>query len=160
MVIKWGRNGRFMACSAYPECKSTKPLPGEETQMESNEKCEKCNSPMVVKVGRFGKFLACSAYPDCKSTKPITLGIDCPRDDCKGQITEKRTKGKKIFYGCSKYPKCDFASWDPPVKKACPECKNPFMVQKTSKSKGDFLRCPQCKHEVVEETKETVETSA
>ena len=160
MVIKWGRNGRFMACSAYPECKSTKPLPGEEAQIETNEKCEKCSSPMVVKVGRFGRFLACSAYPDCKSTKPITLGIDCPRDGCKGQITEKRTKGKKIFYGCSAYPKCDFASWDPPVKKPCPECKHPFMVQKTSKKKGDFLRCPQCKHEVVEESKETAETSA
>ncbi|MDH3890786.1 MAG: type I DNA topoisomerase [candidate division Zixibacteria bacterium] len=160
MVIKWGRNGRFMACSAYPECKTTKPLPGEEAQMETDEVCEKCGSPMVVKVGRFGRFLACSAYPDCKTTKAITLGIDCPRDGCKGQITEKRTRGKKIFYGCSKYPKCDFASWDPPVKKPCPECKHPFMVQKTSKKKGDFLRCPQCKHEVIEESKEPAETSA
>ena len=160
MVIKWGRNGRFMACSAYPECKSTKPLPGEEAQMETDEKCEKCGSPMVVKVGRFGRFLACSAYPDCKSTKAITLGIDCPRDGCKGQITEKRTKTKKIFYGCTKYPKCDFASWDTPVKKPCPECNNPFMVQKTSKRKGDFLRCPQCKHEVVEESKEPADSTA
>lgn len=160
MVIKWGRNGRFMACSAYPECKSTKPLPGEEAQMETDEKCEKCGSAMVVKVGRFGRFLACSAYPDCKTTKAITLGIDCPRVECKGQITEKRTKTKKIFYGCSKYPKCDFASWDPPVKKPCPECKHPFMVSKTSKRKGDFLRCPQCKHDVFEESKETAESSA
>ncbi len=158
MVIKWGRNGRFMACSAYPECKTTRPLPGEEAQMETNEKCEKCGSPMVVKVGRFGRFLACSAYPDCKTTKAITLGIDCPRDGCKGQITEKRTRGKKIFYGCSKYPKCDFASWDPPTKKKCPECGNPYMVQKTSKRKGDFLRCPQCKHEIIE-SPETADTS-
>ena len=160
MVIKWGRNGKFMACSAYPDCKSTKPLPGEEAQMETNEKCDKCGSPMVVKIGRFGRFLACSAYPDCKNTKAITLGIDCPKTGCDGQIVEKRTRGKKLFYGCSRYPKCDFASWDQPVKKKCPECNHPFMVQKVSKRKGEFLRCPECKHELVESKETTPEPTA
>jgi len=152
MVIKWGRNGRFMACSAYPDCKTTKPLPGEEAQTQTDEVCEKCGSPMVVKVGRFGRFLACSAYPDCRNTKAITLGIDCPKPNCTGQIVEKRTRGKKLFYGCSKYPKCDFASWDQPVKHKCPECNHPFMVAKVSKKRGEFLRCPDCKHELVEES--------
>ncbi|TET68132.1 MAG: type I DNA topoisomerase, partial [Candidatus Zixiibacteriota bacterium] len=78
LVIKWGRNGRFISCSAYPECKFTKPLQEEEA-ITTEEKCEKCGSPMVVKSGRYGRFLACSAYPECKTTKPYHLGIPCPR---------------------------------------------------------------------------------
>lgn len=148
MVIKWGRNGRFLACSAYPECRSTRPLAEEAAKSKTDEKCDKCGSAMVIKSGRFGRFLACSAYPDCKTTKRITLGIDCTRDDCKGQLVEKLTRGRKVFYGCSKYPDCDYASWDMPVKVACNACKHPFMVAKTSKAKGDFYRCPECGEEV------------
>ncbi|MEW6413474.1 MAG: type I DNA topoisomerase [Candidatus Zixiibacteriota bacterium] len=154
MVIKWGRNGRFLACSAYPECKTTRPLPEEEARTKTDEKCEKCGSPMVIKSGRFGRFMACSAYPDCKNTKAITLGIKCPRKGCSGEITEKQTKGRRIFYGCSNYPKCDYASWDMPVKMECPVCHHPFMVQKVSKAKGDFYRCPECKHEMTEKSTE------
>ncbi len=150
MVIRWGRNGRFMACSAYPNCKSTKPLPGERDQFTTDEKCEKCGSPMVIKTGRFGRFMACSAYPDCKNTKAITLGIDCPRPGCGGKITEKQTRGGKLFYGCSKYPKCDFASWDKPINEKCPACGYAFMVQKISKKRGEYLRCPKCRHEMAE----------
>ena len=152
MVVKWGRNGRFMACSAYPDCKSTKPLPGEEEQSKTDEVCDKCGSPMIIKTGRFGRFLACSAYPECKSTKPITLGISCPRPDCGGKIVEKQTRGRKLFYGCSKYPKCDFASWDKPVKQPCPSCNHPFMVEKISKKRGEYLRCPECKHELIKKS--------
>ncbi len=154
MVIKWGRNGRFLACSAYPECKSTRPLPEEEARTKTDAKCEKCGSPMVIKSGRFGRFMACSAYPDCKNTKAITLGIKCPRDGCSGEVTEKQTKGRRLFYGCSNYPKCDYASWDMPVKIECPACKHPFMVQKVSKAKGEFYRCPECKHEMTEKPDE------
>jgi DNA topoisomerase-1 len=149
MVIKWGRNGRFLACSAYPDCKFTRPLPEEEARNKTDEKCEKCGSPMVIKSGRFGRFMACSAYPDCKNTKPITLGIACPKDGCGGKIVEKQTKGRRLFYGCSNYPKCDYASWDMPVKIECPACKHPFMVLKVSKAKGEYHRCPECKHEVI-----------
>jgi len=159
MVIKWGRNGRFLACSAYPECKSTKPLPEEEAQMKTDEVCDKCGAPMVVKVGRFGRFLACSKYPDCKNTKPITLGIKCPKEGCNGDIIEKKTRGNKMFYGCSKYPKCDFASWDKPVNKSCPSCNYPFVVLKISKRKGEFYRCPDCKNEFPVETSETATTA-
>ncbi|KAA3635468.1 MAG: type I DNA topoisomerase [Calditrichaeota bacterium] len=154
MVIKWGRNGRFLACSAYPECKSTKPLPEEEARSKTDQKCEKCGSDMVIKSGRFGRFMACSGYPECKNTKPVTMGIKCPKDDCEGEIVEKQTKGRRLFYGCSKYPKCDFASWDTPVKSACPACKHPYMVIKVTKAKGEFYRCPECKHEVTEKPKE------
>ena len=157
MVIKWGRNGRFLACSGYPECRNTKPLPSEQEQFKTDEVCEKCGSPMVIKVGRYGRFMACSAYPDCKNTKPITLGIDCPRPGCDGQLMQKTTRGKKIFYGCSRYPKCDYALWDMPVKEPCPACGHPFMVLKTSKVKGEFLRCPECKHEVPREAADKAE---
>ncbi|UCE25834.1 MAG: type I DNA topoisomerase [Candidatus Zixiibacteriota bacterium] len=148
MVIKWGRNGRFLACSAYPECKSTKPLPEEEARSKTDQKCEKCGSPMVIKTGRFGRFMACSAYPDCKNTKAITLGIKCPRKDCSGEIIEKQTKARRLFYGCSNYPKCDYASWDMPAKIECPVCHHPFMVLKVSKAKGEYYRCPECKHQM------------
>ncbi len=153
MVIKWGRNGRFLACSAWPDCKSTRPLPEEEAKNKTDEKCEKCGSDMIIKSGRFGRFMACSAYPDCKNTKPITTGITCPKEGCNGKILEKTTKRKRTFYGCTNYPKCDFASWDKPVNKACPACKHPYMLQKVSKVKGEFLRCPECKNDVFEEKK-------
>ncbi len=152
MIIKWGRNGRFLACSAYPECKSTRPLPEEEAQNQTDEVCEKCGSPMVIKTGRYGRFMACSAYPDCKNTKPVSLGIECPKEGCDGKVIEKQARGRRLFYGCSNYPKCDYASWDKPVKKECPACNNPFMVLKISKVKGEFLRCPQCKNEVADTT--------
>jgi len=150
MVIKWGRNGRFLSCANYPKCKNAGPLPGEEEQMKTDKICEKCNSPMVVKTGRFGRFLACSAYPECKNTMPITLGIECPKDGCEGEVVEKKTKSRRAFFGCSKYPKCDFASWDMPVDKKCPACGNYYMVAKTTKAKGEFFRCPQCKHDLVQ----------
>ena len=151
MVIKWGRNGRFLACSAYPECKSTRPLPEEEEKSRTDEVCEKCGSPMVIKTGRFGRFMACSGYPECKNTKAITLGIACPKEGCKGQLTQKQTKTRRIFYGCSAYPKCDFASWDQPTNTPCPACKSPFMVMKVSKAKGEFMQCPECKNRVMPE---------
>ncbi|MFH2037224.1 MAG: type I DNA topoisomerase [Candidatus Zixiibacteriota bacterium] len=149
MVIKWGRNGQFMACSGYPNCKNTRPIGGEaEEAVETDEKCEKCGSPMVVKTGRFGKFLACSAYPECKTTKAISLGVKCPKDGCGGDVVEKRSKRGKSFYGCSKYPECDFVSWYKPVNETCPECKSSYMFDKISKVKGPYLACPTCKHKV------------
>jgi len=146
MVIRWGRNGRFLACSGYPECKNTKPLESEAPQ-QTDEICEKCGSPMVIKRGRFGAFLACSNYPECKNTKPLSTGIDCPKEGCDGKIVERRSKKGRVFYGCSNYPDCDFVSWDKPVNRECPQCGNHYMVEKNLKSKGLILRCPVCKYE-------------
>jgi DNA topoisomerase-1 len=149
MVIKWGRNGKFLACPGYPECKNTRELPekeGEERAVPppaevTDEKCPKCESPMVIKSGRFGKFLACSAYPQCKTTKPISLGVDCPKCG-KGFLSERRTKGGKSFFGCSTYPACDFASWDRPLPRKCPDCGSPYLVEKYSKKDGMRVLCP------------------
>ena len=149
MVIKWGRNGRFLACPGYPECKNTRELPGENGESApsqapavetTDQKCPKCGSPMVIKSGRFGKFMACSAYPGCKTTKPIPLGVKCPK--CGGELSERRIKGGKSFYGCSNYPKCDFASWDRPLPRKCPECGSPYLVEKYSKKDGLRVVCP------------------
>jgi DNA topoisomerase-1 len=152
MIIKWGRNGRFMACSGYPACKNTKPLPEEQEQTKHvvGMKCELCGGDMVVKGGKFGAFLGCSNYPACKNTKPISIGMKCPK--CKeGDVIERKTKRKRVFYGCSRYPDCDFASWDKPVARACDTCGNPYLVQKYTQSRGEYLVCPSCKAEIAKE---------
>jgi DNA topoisomerase-1 len=144
MIKKWGRHGRFLACSAFPECKTTRPL---EEEQHTDAECPECGGEMIVRVGRYGKFLACKRYPDCKGTRPFTLGIKCPREGCEGQLTEKRTRKGRIFYGCDKYPECKFATWDKPVGEPCPECSHPIMVVKTSRDKGSHLKCPECGNE-------------
>ncbi|MBD3181081.1 type I DNA topoisomerase [Candidatus Poribacteria bacterium] len=143
MVVKVGRYGKFLACSAYPDCKNTKQLKnGEKVEDEpTDEVCEKCGSPMVIKTGRYGRFMACSKYPKCKTVKSISIGIDCPQEDCDGYLTERRGRGGRPFYGCSNYPDCKFAVWNKPVDKKCPECGAPFLVEKTTKAKGEHLAC-------------------
>jgi DNA topoisomerase I len=151
MVIKWGRNGRFMACSGYPGCKNTKPLAAdaEKHQHVVGIKCKVCDGDMIVKGGRFGTFLGCSNYPKCTHTQPISIGIKCPK--CKdGDVIERKTKRKRSFYGCSRYPDCDFVSWYKPVLRECEHCKHPYLVEKVSKKKGDYLMCPECKEEFVQ----------
>jgi DNA topoisomerase I len=150
MVIRWGRNGKFYACTGYPECKNTKPL--EEVEQKTTEEiCEKCGSPMVVKRGRFGEFLACSNYPECKNTRPISTGVRCPEPDCDGTVVQRQSKKGKIFYSCSNYPKCKFALWDRPINEQCPNCSYPIMVEKISRSEGHYKQCPKCKFKMVEE---------
>jgi DNA topoisomerase-1 len=146
MIIKWGRHGKFMACSGYPECKNTKPVRDlgngrfeVSPQEETTEVCEKCGGKMVIKFGRFGKFLACGNYPECRSTKSIPIGAKCPK--CGGDIVARRSRKKRVFYGCSKYPNCDFVSWQKPVQKACPQCHALFLVEKYTKGSGAMLAC-------------------
>jgi DNA topoisomerase-1 len=154
MVIKWGRNGSFLACQAYPECRNTKEITRnpdgsieivrEET---TDQTCETCGAPMLVKRGRFGQFLACSRYPECTNTQPISLGVACPKDGCDGFLTEKRSKRGKPFFGCSNYSKtgCDFVTWDRPVPQPCPVCGAAFLIKKESR-RGVTLRCLSCQY--------------
>ncbi len=144
MVIKWGRNGRFYACTGFPECKNTRPIEEPEPR-EVQEICGFCGSPMQIKRGRYGEFLACTNYPACKNTRPISTGVDCPENGCDGKIVQRQSKKGKIFYSCSNYPKCKFALWDKPVNLTCPKCDYPIMVEKTNRSSGTFLQCPSCK---------------
>ena len=151
MVIKWGRNGEFLACPQYPECKNTKNFKRDDNggieivpEEEVNESCELCGRPMLLRWGKFGKFLGCSGYPECKNIqpleKPVDLGIECP--ECKqGSIKERKSRWGKIFYGCDRYPECKFASWDKPIAVACPKCGSPILVEKVTKRAGRTQRC-------------------
>lgn len=144
MVIKFGRFGKFMACSAYPTCKNTKPI-GEEKDLKkeySDRTCEKCGSPMAVKHGRFGPFLGCSSYPDCKNIVAIEkkTGAQCPKCS-KGDIIEKRSKKGRTFFACNTYPDCDFALWQKPTGKTCPTCKSLLVFAAQGKVKCSEKTC-------------------
>src|SRR5437870_677969 len=214
MVIKWGQFGRFMACSAYPECKNTKEIATDEAPKEGEkpadaepEPCENCGKPMTLKRGRFGQFFACTGYPECKTTrkiasgtktpkkpdvilnetcpkcgqaklavkegrfgeftacsnypkckyiKPKTVGVPCPKPGCGGELIERRSKRGKVFYGCLKYPDCDFVVWNKPVPEQCPQCGSPYLLEKTTKREGPIRYCNEesCKYKVQVETEE------
>jgi len=156
--IKVGRNGHYLACNAYPDCRYTRNynrdekgniVPIEVPEEEISDKtCEKCGKPMVLKQGKYGPFLACSGYPDCKTTLSVyangngaATGVACPAKGCDGELVEKHSKRGKVFYGCNRYPECDYATWDKPVAKPCPICQAPFLVEKTTKKAGTFLAC-------------------
>jgi DNA topoisomerase-1 len=149
MVIKWGRNGEFLACPGYPECRNTmnfrredgKIVPEKEEDVPVDEKCPECGAAMVMKRGRFGRFLACTRYPECKGTKPLSIGVTCPKS-CGGYISEKRSRRGRTFYGCSSYPNCDFVAWDRPRNEPCPKCGSAYLLDKYSKRTGPFVACP------------------
>jgi DNA topoisomerase I len=211
MVIKFGRFGQFLACSNYPECRTTREIAkpaasstadgdgkaaaatatasGEGAEGEQAEECELCGKPMALKRGRFGQFLGCTGYPDCRNIRKIsksgqvaaapvpldetcpedgahlvrrqgrfgefvscsnyptckyvkreTTGVACPKPGCRGEIVVKKSKRGKAFYGCSEYPKCDAVFWDKPVQEPCPQCRAPFLLEKTTK-KGTTYSC-------------------
>lgn len=151
MVIKWGRNGEFLACPNYPKCKNTKNFSRDDEggiRIDEpevlDEKCDACGKPLQVRFGRYGKFLGCSGYPECKTVRPLVrpkpTGVTCP--DCKqGEILEKQSRGGKTFFSCGRYPECKFATWDRPVPEPCPLCGAPFVVDKTTKRYGTVRRC-------------------
>ena len=159
LIKKWGRNGQFLACPAYPECKFSRPIADPSANVQVEGACPKCGSQLVAKSGRYGRFVACVRYPECKHTEAFPIGMPCPREGCGGKIVEKRTQRGKTFYGCSNYrapkegqpPGCDWASWDKPVAESCSNCGSPYMVHKSSKTRGDFLKCPKCKEEMASE---------
>ena len=151
MVVKWGRNGEFLACPRYPECKSTKNFTRATNgdvqvavEAEVNETCEKCGRPMQLRWGKYGRFLGCSGYPECKNIrsldKPVDLGVHCPV--CKeGNLQEKKSRRGKIFFSCGRYPDCSFATWDRPVAESCPRCGEPILLEKLTKRSGRSRHC-------------------
>jgi len=158
MIIKWGRNGQFLACSGYPDCKSTRPFVRTENggveaapEETTDEICPKCGSPMMIKRGRFGKFLACSKYPECKYTQGMSTGVLCPEDG--GKLVERRSRFGKAFYSCANYPECKFAIWNKPLPRPCPLCNAPFLVEKYSKKTGLSVTCMKKDCEYKEEPK-------
>jgi DNA topoisomerase-1 len=206
MVIKFGRFGQFLACSNYPECRTTRELTKPQSAegvdgaaaktgegaggADVEEECELCGKPMALKRGRFGQFLGCTGYPECRNIRKIsktgavapapvplegetcpvdgaglvrrhgrfgefvscanyptckyikreTTGVACVKPGCKGELVVKKSKRGKAFYGCSEYPKCDAVYWDKPIATPCPQCKAPFLLEKTTK-KGTTRAC-------------------
>jgi DNA topoisomerase-1 len=141
MVLKKGRFGTFLACTGYPDCKTTKQLGGAQKKPDQplDEKCPNCGNHLVLKTGRFGEFTACSNYPACKYVKQKTIGVKCP--ECsEGEVVERRSKRGKTFYGCSRYPDCDFTTPYEPLNEPCPKCSAPFIVEKRTKH-GNLRAC-------------------
>ncbi len=155
MVVRWGRRGRFLACSGFPECRSSRPLEGEEEPQPepTDEKCDECGAQMVIRTGRFGQFLACTRYPECKGRRPLLtkVGVSCPR--CGGDLVERRSRKGRVFYGCANYPKCDFVVWSRPLAQACPQCGGLLTTERQEEDGKPRARCSSCnwRGEVTEE---------
>ncbi len=149
MVLKRGRFGQFMACTGYPDCKTTRRLDqGKRVpDIPLDEKCPECSRNMIIRHGRFGEFTSCSGYPECKYVKQNFIGVKCP--DCKeGELVEKRARKGNTFYGCAKYPKCKFTSAAKPIPEKCPDCGHEFLVERLRKD-GPVIACPnkECDYE-------------
>lgn len=147
LLVKFGRFGKFIACTNFPNCRYTEKTESEKKVDEENSGvvCDKCGAPMIVKRGKFGSFLGCSKYPDCKGIQRIEnkTGIKCPKCG-DGDIVERKSKRGKAFYGCNKYPKCDFALWSKPNGEKCPQCQSLLVF-----APGGVIRCSnkECKYE-------------
>ena len=168
MVLRIGKNGsQFLGCSGYPDCKTMMSLnalsedTGEETSNEPEkceEKCEKCGSDMIFKTGPYGKYMECT-NADCKHRKPYrkSTGVKCPKCG-QGTIVERKSKRGTVFYGCDKYPDCDFVLWNEPTGETCPDCGS-LLVKKVLK-KGDVITCSNIKcHYKKEVTGESADES-
>jgi len=153
MTLRKGQWGPFWACPNYPGCKGIVkadpkglPVPAD---VPIGEKCPTCGKDYVKRHGRYGEFICCVDYPTCKTVKKEILAVPCPK--CGGDLSPRKSRFGKIFYGCTKYPKCDFTAWDKPVPISCPSCKSSYMTEKTKKPRGKdpitVLLCPECKHE-------------
>jgi DNA topoisomerase-1 len=152
LEVRSGRFGPFIACRRYPDdCRFTKPIGRDKIpDKPSNEICKECGAPMVIKTGRFGEFLACTQFPKCKHTRPVPLGIVCPKCG-EGDIAERRTRKGRNFFGCTRYPDCDYSVWNRPVPVACPNCGYVGMEERQSKATGASRKCLKCGHEVTAE---------
>ena len=141
---KWGT--QFLGCSGYPECKTILPMNGEAEVVQekpTDEKCEKCGGEMVSKVGPYGPYYECK---ECKHRKSIqkSIGVKCPK--CGGDIVVKKSKRGRIFYGCNKYPNCDFVSWDEPIDEKCPECGSILVKKVTKKAEKHLCSNKECSY--------------
>jgi DNA topoisomerase-1 len=148
--LRTGRFGPYFACVEYKvSCDYVKSLKkARAPDRPTDEKCQLCEAPMVIKTGRFGEFLACTRYPECKGTRSVPLGMKCPKCEV-GDLAERRTKKGKSFWGCSRYPACDFSTWNRPVVETCPSCGWVGMEKRISKADGETRTCLKCQHRVV-----------
>jgi DNA topoisomerase I len=162
MVLKRGRFGQFMACTGYPDCKTTRRLDqGKKVpDIPLDELCPKCGRNMMIRHGRYGEFTTCSGYPECKYVKQNFIGVKCPQ--CKdGELVEKRARKGNTFYGCGNYPNCKFTSAHKPIPEKCPSCGSEYLVEKFLKA-GPVIACPnkECDYERPNPAAEAAATTA
>jgi DNA topoisomerase-1 len=147
LIIRTSRWGtQFLGCSGYPECKTMMPLNADTSEAQEHiveEKCEECGGDMISKVGPYGPYIECTA---CKHRKSIqkTIGVKCPK--CGGEVIVRKSKRGRIFYGCNKYPNCDFVSWDEPINEKCPECGSILVKKVTKKSEKHLCTNKECSY--------------
>ncbi|MDI9818506.1 MULTISPECIES: type I DNA topoisomerase [unclassified Legionella] len=149
LAIRLGKRGRFIGCTAYPDCDYTQDLnqTSEKTGPEIVEgrTCPECAGPLHIKTGRYGRFIGCSNYPQCKYMepleKPADTGVECPKCH-EATILKRKSRKGKIFYSCGNYPKCDYALWNEPIDKPCPQCAWPLLTVKETKRAGRQIICP------------------
>jgi DNA topoisomerase-1 len=170
LSIRLGKRGRFIGCTAYPECDYARNLHDDasnaEPEIVEGRKCPDCGHDLVIKTGRYGKFIGCSHYPNCNHIEPLEkprdTGVECPVCH-KGSMLERKSRRGKIFFSCSRYPDCEYAVWNEPIKEACPKCNWPMLTKKTTKKRGTEKVCPQkeCRFsEPYEEDEEADEASS
>jgi DNA topoisomerase-1 len=171
LSIRLGKRGRFIGCTAYPECDYARNLHDDasnsEPEIVEGRKCPDCGHDLVIKTGRYGKFIGCSHYPNCNHIEPLEkprdTGVECPVCH-KGSMLERKSRRGKIFFSCSRYPDCEYAVWNEPIKEACPDCNWPMLTKKTTKKRGTEKVCPQkeCRFSepYEEEDEEADETSS
>ena len=150
MVLKRGRFGQFMACTGYPDCKTTRRLDqGKRVpDIPLDEPCPKCGRNLMIRHGRYGEFTACSGYPECKFVKQNFIGVKCPL--CKdGELVEKKARKGNTFYGCSNYPKCKFTSANKPIAGEVPELRQRISWSRSILKAGPVIACPnkECDYE-------------
>jgi DNA topoisomerase-1 len=151
LSIRLGRHGRFIGCTNYPECDYTRDLregqgEAEEPEIIEGRQCPECGSALIIKKGKYGKFIGCSSYPNCRFIEPLEkpqdTGVPCPKCG-NGTLLQRKSRRGKIFYSCSTYPTCDYATWNEPLAEPCPRCGWPILTLKTTKRRGTEKVCPQ-----------------
>ena len=159
LAIRLGRNGNFISCTGFPECRYARNLPrgdedeagegvagGREAKALEGRECPECGGPLVLKSGRSGKFAGCARYPECRHTEPLEklreTGVVCPKCS-EGTLNERRSRRGKPFFSCTTYPKCDYATWDEPLDEPCPRCGWPILTLKQTRRRGPEKVCPQ-----------------
>lgn len=149
LSIRLGKRGRFIGCTGYPECDYTQDLSGQDVEKKDEivegRTCPLCDHELHIKTGRYGRFIGCSNYPQCKHmeplVKPADTGVTCPKCN-QAKILQRKSRKGKIFYSCGDYPKCDYALWNEPLDRTCPQCAWPILTVKENKKSGRQVLCP------------------
>lgn len=168
LSIRLGKRGRFIGCTAYPDCDYTANLDGsdmtnDQPEVVEGRSCPTCQGELLVRTGRYGKFIGCSQYPKCTFIEPLekpkNTGVQCPSCQ-KGEMLQRRSRRGKVFFSCELYPDCEYAVWYEPIDEACPDCNWPMTMLKVTKRRGTEICCPQkdCKYSLKVDDKEQQES--